>query len=306
MPRPTCLALTFALTTGCTLGSGKAVTEGRPLTDFEAIHSHDVVDIEVNPNLRTDGIDLTCDDNLIDLIRTDLDNGVLTVRFKKGVMANPQARCVLETGNTSLVELVSTGSGDVNARGPLWALDTIRTTGSGDLDVSIFDVEGDNEDVDDGDLNQGDGGDLTDSGAGDLTETDEGDLNQGDDQGDSHKLAQIPPTDDIYVLTTGSGDVSVKGLDLKRVELRTTGSGDVSLSGDANRIDATSTGSGDVRARNLHANKADVTTTGSGDMTAYATERADARSTGSGDITIYGNPDQRSKKSTGSGDIRFR
>jgi|GEM_PF-1197454 len=293
-------AALFAVLPGCVVnGSGVSKTEGRPISDFDGIKSTAMVDVEIRQSARVDGIDLTCDDNLLDIIETKVKDGQLVVGLPVGVNALSHTPCKLVTGNTQLYDVVSTGSGDITLNGPAWSLEHVRSTGSGDVKVTLR-----------GEFEGQTGEDLVDDTdeSGGLTEApeEEGSLTEGQEDSEAFVLEALPAAVRMDIETTGSGDVRIDGLDLDKVFLTTTGSGDVSLEGDANKLDAKSTGSGDVRTKALHVHRVDVLTTGSGDMTAWADKSATAKSTGSGDITIYGNPDSRSRNSTGSGDIRFR
>ncbi|MFT4622720.1 MAG: hypothetical protein ACI8PZ_001376 [Myxococcota bacterium] len=108
------------------------------------------------------------------------------------------------------------------------------------------------------------------------------------------------------VVTSGSGDVDVSGVDAPALEVRTSGSGDVSLDGAVRDLSLTTTGSGDVHARGLTAADGDLRSTGSGDIDATVTGRIDVSSSGSGDIMVWGSPVVGRRSSTGSGDITLR
>lgn len=289
-------AALLALTSGCVvMGNGDAKTEGRPITAFDGIKSTDVVDVIVRDGARIDGVDVTCDDNLLGILDTRVKDGVLVVGFPPGTAAMPRATCELVTGNTQLIDVVSTGSADIRLSGPAWSLEHVRTTGSGDVSISLQ-----------GTLDAAEDGSATPEDSDLLgEETESGDLTEAPETEAGFVLEALPAAAELDIETTGSGDVRVDGIDTRKVFLTTTGSGDVTLAGDANLLDARTTGSGDVHARQLHVNRVELVSTGSGDMTAWAAEDADVRSSGSGDIRVHGSPDQRDRNSTGSGDIRF-
>lgn len=286
------LPLCFAI--GCVAGSGNPKTELRSVGSFTRVLTTDMVDVDIVQDVDFDGLEVTCDDNLLDILKTDVRGGELHVHFPSGPGVAPRAECVVVTGNMNVTELVSTGSGDVYVSGPAWGLSTVRTTGSGDVDIRFKAGEPEGDSLVDDSAGTG----LVDSEDSD----DEGFVEDASDE----VALESDGTGQLDVTSTGSGDVHITGLDLTGVTLRTTGSGDMKLAGEANRLDATSTGSGDVHARGLSANVVDLRTTGSGDMTAKAHTKATVRSTGSGDVTVYGNPDKRNKSASGSGDIRFR
>lgn len=114
----------------------------------------------------------------------------------------------------------------------------------------------------------------------------------------------LPRAPDIMV--TGSGDVTMNGVDQDVLAITIHGSGDVSASGSVASFRASVMGSGDVDARSLASRSASLSVAGSGDIEAYVSHAVDAEVMGSGDITVHGNPGQRRKNVIGSGDVRFR
>jgi hypothetical protein len=113
------------------------------------------------------------------------------------------------------------------------------------------------------------------------------------------------PVAEFYARTSGSGTVSVTGIESDEVISITEGSGDIVLSGTTRDSRIRSEGSGDIWSRNLLTETAKATTNGSGELEVFASESVVARTNGSGDITIYGAPTSIDVDSNGSGDIRF-
>ncbi len=290
-----CLLLSAAAVSGCVAGSGVPAKETRSIGSYSAIEAVDAIDIRLSTELDPGTLEVRCDDNLIDSIRTELDGHTLVVRTPNGMGIVPRTTCEVRTGRFGITSIRTTGSGDVSGTGPFFALSELHSTGSGNIRLHLRALDPVDEDgAGDGD---GDGGFVSDGDAEDLdgTITEDG-LVQG-----------IPDHADwLSVRTSGSGDVVITGIDAREVELATTGSGDARLAGAAHALDARSSGSGDINARALDAERAVLTTSGSGDLRATAHTKATAHSSGSGDITIWGNPDRRERSSSGSGDIRFR
>ena len=112
-------------------------------------------------------------------------------------------------------------------------------------------------------------------------------------------------TENLDLVITGSGTISIDDLNTKRVDAMISGSGDIRVGGKtkANELDATVTGSGDIIASNMEFEEADLTITGSGTIKALVTERLDANITGSGTIYYKGKP-VIDANITGSGKIR--
>ena len=102
---------------------------------------------------------------------------------------------------------------------------------------------------------------------------------------------------------TGSGDVSITGLEQDSISLVVVGSGDVTASGRVNDLEAHVTGSGDMELRGLRARSVEATVQGSGDLSLTAEEKLNASVQGSGDIDYWGGPQDLEKVTRGSGSI---
>lgn len=112
---------------------------------------------------------------------------------------------------------------------------------------------------------------------------------------------------DLRALTLqGSGDAMV--LDLKQAELsiEIKGSGAVTVGGHVERLEADVVGSGEVDARYLAASFGVLSVTGSGEIVAKVTGEVSAEVTGSGEIEVLGDPQRRSERVTGRGQVIFR
>jgi hypothetical protein len=102
---------------------------------------------------------------------------------------------------------------------------------------------------------------------------------------------------------TGSGIVTVVGIDSPRLVVALPGSGLLRASGSAGRLVVDLGGSGDAELGGLVARDARAAVGGSGRIVVTATRSLDARVTGSGAILYSGSPTRVSKSVTGSGAI---
>lgn len=100
----------------------------------------------------------------------------------------------------------------------------------------------------------------------------------------------------------GSGEISIKGVDNKRLSLQIKGSGDVSVSGQTGQLSIALKGSGDVNASKLSAKSVSIAIIGSGDANVSVEDNLSVSIKGSGDVTYRGNP-QVAKSVTGSGEV---
>jgi Putative auto-transporter adhesin, head GIN domain len=108
------------------------------------------------------------------------------------------------------------------------------------------------------------------------------------------------------VSLTGSGDVSISGIDSQDLTVLLSGSGVLKGSGTATQLDVTLSGSGDVQLEQLIANDVHAVVIGSGRILVTATQSLDAAVPGSGVIVYSGNPKEVATAITGSGTIRAK
>lgn len=101
---------------------------------------------------------------------------------------------------------------------------------------------------------------------------------------------------------TGSGDMTIKGLEAAKFQAAITGSGSITATGVATDVDAQVTGSGDLKLAGVKAQSAKARVTGSGDIDLSASKSLAAEITGSGDIKYSGNP-KVSETILGSGSV---
>jgi hypothetical protein len=104
----------------------------------------------------------------------------------------------------------------------------------------------------------------------------------------------------------GAGDVEVEGLAGKRLAFYLRGAGDVELDGTVDALEIMLTGAGDCDARELEAKDVKVSLSGVGNCKVYASESLDAKVSGVGNVTYWGDPERKSTKVSGLGNIDGR
>lgn len=120
----------------CLFGSGVAQTEVRELGEFTAIHNAAALDVEieyVTPGTALEPAELTCDDNLLDDIDTEVDGGVLRIDTGRRDLRT-HTTCKLWLQASSLSTLAISGPGSITAEGP-FGIDHIDVDGPADLVV---------------------------------------------------------------------------------------------------------------------------------------------------------------------------
>ncbi len=106
------------------------------------------------------------------------------------------------------------------------------------------------------------------------------------------------------VVLSGSGEVSVVGIEGDRFEATVAGSGDVTLNGQATVVELTVSGSGEIEAGDLTASDVVATVSGSGDIELQASQSVQATVSGSGEIEVDGSPTNVNQTVTGSGAVK--
>ena len=95
------------------VGSGNIVSEEREVISFSRISSEGVIDMEITQG-DSQFIEITADDNVIDRVRTKVNNGELSLYLDGDSFKNIQVRAVLRV--KSLTAIRNIGTGDISAR----------------------------------------------------------------------------------------------------------------------------------------------------------------------------------------------
>lgn len=215
-------------------GSGRVITEPRPVADFVAVHGSGSIDLDVRQGAAT-SVQVQGDDNIVPLVETVVESGrdgpTLRVRMRRGASYSTRRGLKVLVVTPRLVALTSTGSGDVRL-GPL-ASPALKVAleGSGGLQFTGLQTE---------ELTLGISGSADVGGDGRATRATLDISGSGD-----AKLAELR-TDDMRVRIAGSGDAEV--LAARSLDVRIAGSGDVTYGGNP-ALTTSISGSGEVRRR---------------------------------------------------------
>ena len=242
----------LGLLAGCAVkGSGVADEEVRDVGAFTAIVSAAQVDVVVGLD-DSETVTVRCDDNLIDLIETEVQDDALVVKTPKRKNLEPETDCAVDVSMARLVSVEASGSGDTIVDGAWDSLAAIDGSGSGDIKVSgsllglaAVDASGSGDvtvldvDVKEVALDSSGSGDLMVEGVADRAVLD------GSGSGDLDALG-LTAVEGI-VDSSGSGDVRLTVTDHVTVDL--SGSGDVIIEGDPPQTDLEDNGSGEIVVR---------------------------------------------------------
>lgn len=279
MPRS---ALIFLLLPACNLfnvvfGNGETMEETREVEAFDALEVTGSFDVEVTLG-DTPSVTVTCDENLLSLIQTTVQDGTLVLDQRNAVGAwaaiHPKAECHADIVTTSLIAVDASGAGDVHLAEADWSeLAEVSLTGSGRVVVDGV--------VSAPDLS------LSSHGAGEL-------------------FVNGTTGDSLTIEITGSGIAGITDIDTSTLTASVRGSGSLVGTGSADTSDIACTGSGDVRTRELVTTDVTALLSGSGSVQVNAVASITATVSGSGTLAVWGGPDLRDVNRTGSGSVVFR
>ena len=102
---------------------------------------------------------------------------------------------------------------------------------------------------------------------------------------------------------SGSGEVTLSGLDAKEFTFDLSGSGSFEATGKVEQLFIELSGSGEIDTRELIAQDVEVDISGSGSAVVFAANSLDGDITGSGNIKYINEPEHVSTRVTGSGSI---
>lgn len=249
-------------------GSGQLSTETHDLDNLRGVINTTWGELEIRIGAEQ-GLEAEMEDNLHEHLVLDVDDGILKIRFAKGLHIKPRKsmRMKLTLGELEYVAL--TGSGDLSAENLQCRDLALKLTGSGDISINRLEAR----EVD---------ARLT--GSGNLT------------------LAALDARS-VDLLLSGSGDVDAPDLKADELAVSLSGSGDSSLSGRTKEQELRISGSGDYHGGKLASDLASVRVTGSGYARLDVSEQLEVFISGSGDVRVSGRP-EISKRITGSGDLR--
>ncbi|MEM1339518.1 MAG: head GIN domain-containing protein [Bacteroidota bacterium] len=215
-------------------GNGKIVTVERSVGAYDYVALAGWFDVELVDGEEGE-LTLQGEENLLEYIKTEVKDGKLTIKQKKGVNLRPSSwnEGIIITVPVESVDGVSlSGSGDIVSKTTLTS-DNFKTSISGSGDITLQ-VEAKSIDA-------------SMSGSGDINL--------------SGKAT------DFEVSVSGSGDIKAYDLSAEFVDAQVSGSADIRVT--ANQmLKARVSGSGDIRYKG-NPKKIDTKSSGSGDISSY-------------------------------------
>lgn len=210
-------------------GSGVSKTETRPVSGFRGIALGIAADVEVRQG-SAEGVVLTGDDNVVPLVETVVERGVLQIRWKSRNLDVSYRRLALVVDARTIESVAIGGSGSVHAD-PLKAGDLKLTIG-GSGDVAIDGLEAT-------------GVTATLAGSGNVRLAGRADVLEATIAGSGDLAAGKLQARSVRVAMQGSGTAAVRASDT--LDATVAGSGEIVYHGKP-AVKRTIMGSGSVRA----------------------------------------------------------
>lgn len=216
-------------------GSGRAATETRSVSGFQAISMRGDIDVIVRQG-SSEGVQVRADDNLLPLVQTVVEGSgdarTLRIRYKPGESLRAKTPVVVTVDVVKLSALASSGSGDVSIGALKTPALALSLAGSSDARLQQLETEQLSIHIaGSGDVRAGGRAaklDISIAGSGDVQ---------------AHELA----AGDVSVAIAGSGDARVTAQ--KTLGVAIAGSGGVEYGGAATLAQSSIVGSGTVRKR---------------------------------------------------------
>lgn len=215
-------------------GNGNTVTIDRSVGEYDRVALAGWFDVELVDGNEGE-LTLTGESNLLEYIKTEVKDGKLTIKQKKGINLKPSnwdEGIVIVVPVESIEGVSLSGSGDIVGKTILKS-NNFKTAISGSGDITL-EVESKSLDA-------------SMSGSGDM------------------RLSGR--TTDFEVSVSGSGDIRAYDLEADFVEAQVSGSADIKVTANE-MLKARVSGSGDIRYKG-NPKKIDTKSSGSGDISSY-------------------------------------
>jgi len=238
MKKAAILSVIVLFTTSCSAqwgksikGNGNTVSIDRSVGEYDGIAVSGWFDVDLVDGKEGE-LELKGEENLLEYIITEVENGKLVIKTKKGVNLKPSIweKGIRITVPIESIDAVSlSGSGDIVGRTTLKATDfKTAMSGSGDITLDLETVT------------------MTAamSGSGDMNLSGKTQRFEATISGSGDIKAYDLIADNVEATVSGSADIKVTVNE--RLTARVSGSGDISYRGNPNKVDTKTSGSGDI------------------------------------------------------------
>jgi hypothetical protein len=199
----------FSFNFGGEKGSGKIVTEKRSLSGFKGVDVGGVFQVEITAG-KEFAVEIETDDNLLPLIKTEVNNGVLEIELERHV--SPSGKILVRISAPDISELDVSGAANVTLNAVKNSNLAVEASGAAKLKIAgqtaKLTVESSGASKIDADDLRTENATIEGSGASHIELNVSGELN-ADLSGASHVTYSGTPTA-VHKTTTGAGSVSQK------------------------------------------------------------------------------------------------
>lgn len=238
------------ITASCTTPTFHTVTQSRPVGSFDRIEMLGAGDLDVTVGGDGVSVSIEADRDVIDEVRVDVVDGVLTLDESDGLHWRP---IVYTVRVPALSGLAANGSGTVEVQGIDAEGFALASSGSGDVRI----------------MGQVRELDVAQPGSGDLD------------------LVGLEASD-VTVRQEGSGGLAITAGHTLAADI--AGSGTVGAAGEVDVLTVRLDGSGDLAAAGLRAKSATVSLSRSGDAVIWVDDLLNVVLDGSGNVVYSGSP----------------
>ncbi len=257
-----------ALMAKSTRGNGKVVKQERSIADFHSISITSGLDLYLDQG-ETCGLTIEADENLHEVIVTEVEGGVLKVRSTKKIRKAKATKILVRV--KTLKSIRASGGADVYTVSEIRS-ESISLTMSGGSDLKMALISDHLE----GSFSGGSDADLT----GDIK--------------------------NLNVSASGGSDFRTRDLQTASMILDIAGGSDAKLSGKTIQFEATASGGSDIKAADLTIKSCKIRVTGGSDAYIHVSDELDLTASGGSDVTYSGNPRIVQQSVTGASDIRHK
>lgn len=249
-------------------GSGTVTTQEREVSNFTQVELKSIGNLTIKQGQPT-SLTIKADDNLMQYITTDVEEGTLEIGMQPNVNVDPTSTIEYTLVVDSLSSVQLSGFGNITADELSGDEINVVLAGSGDITIGTVDATKVNMQL---------------TGFGNITTN------------------EVKTTDSDLSLT-GSGDINIGKFNAAKLDATISGFGNASISGSVDDQVFRLTGSGSFKGGDLQSQTANITISGFGDATVWAEQDLDLTITGSGTVNYYGDP-HLNQTITGMGKIK--
>ena len=228
------LFFTFLLTAQNTekvKGNGQVTTEVRSIPDFSKLIVTGSMDVHLVSDASKRGtLTIKADENIVELITTEVKGETLTVTVKKNYSISTKNSITITVPFETLNKVSLTGSGTITGEKAIADDLDVSLNGSGTIKLPIKNTSTT----------------ATATGSGDIELEGSAGTFKCDLNGSGSIKADDIKTASVEAMVTGSGSISVNSN--KALKGRITGSGSIAYAGNPSDKDLKKTGSGEFRA----------------------------------------------------------